>query len=183
MDNERSTKRFYDLVWPQRGFPITFTNGNITGGRITSEIEITAQKESVQCGSTPPNPACKLLDLAPISSLFGPGKYPFYSAGDGTWRCVYVNNAETQEVDTILRKEPRSTPINQLRRRLRQALAESGFREIAPGDVAGIQTTTTEDTVVHSILMLVGRKVIFLDVYHASEGQAIEAARLIAGVA
>ena len=112
-----------------------------------------------------------------------PRKYPFYSGGDGVWRCIYVNNAETQEVDTILRKEPRSTNINQLRRRFRQALAQGGFRKIAPGDVAGIQTTNLEDTVVHSILMLVGRKVIFLDVYHASEGQAIEAARLVAGVA
>ncbi len=31
--------------------------------------------------------------------------------------------------------------------------------------------------------MLVGRKVIFLNVYHSSEGQAIEAARVVAAVA
>jgi hypothetical protein len=172
-----------DLVWPQRGFPVTFTNGNTTGNAIRSEIEITAQKESVQCGSTPPNPACKLLDLAPISSVFGAGRYPFYSAGDGTWRCVFVNNSDQQEVDLILRKEPRSTPINQLRRRFRQALAQSGFREIAPGDVAGVHTEVLEETTVSSILMLVGRKVIFLNVYHTSEDRAIEAARVVAAVA
>jgi hypothetical protein len=172
-----------DLVWPTRGFPITFTNGNISGGRLKSEIEITAQKESVQCGSPPPNPACKLLVRAPISEVFGAGFFPFYSAGDGIWRCVFVNNSEQQEVDLMLRKEPRSTPINQLRRRFRRALAESGFREIAPGDVAGVHTEVLEETTVSSILMLVGRKVIFLSVYHSSEGKAIEAARVVAAVA
>jgi hypothetical protein len=172
-----------DLPWPQRGYPITFTNGNIDGNAISSEIEITAQKESVQCGSTPPNPACRILDLAPISSVFGAGRYPFYSSGDGTWRCVFVNNSDEQEVDLILRKEPRTTPINRLRRLFRQALAEGGFREIAPGDVAGIRTEQLEETTVSSVLMLVGRKVIFLNVYHSSEGKAIEAARVVADVA
>jgi hypothetical protein len=172
-----------DLVFPQRGYPITFTNGNTTGNAIGTEVEITAQKESVQCGSTPPNPACRILDLAPISSVFGAGRYPFYSSGQGVWRCVFVNNSDQQEVDLVLRREPRTTPINQLRRRFRQALAEGGFREIGPGDVAGIHYDVVEETTVGTVLMLVGRKVMLINVYHSSEGQAIEAARVIAAVA
>ena len=172
-----------DLVWPKRGFPVTFTNGHTSGAQITGKIEITAQRDSEQCGGTPSNPACKLLAEAPVSALFGSGTYPFYSGSDGTWRCIFVNRAETQEVDAVLRKAPPGQSLKQLRKQMKQSLAQGGFKPIRAGDVAGIITSTTEDSVIHTVLMLVGRRIILLDVWNASEAEAIEAARLVAGVA
>ena len=172
-----------ELKFPARGFPITYTHGQLGGPRVLrSEVEVFAQRDAEQCEGPLGNRACQLLSRSNVTQLFGAGQFPFYTAGERRWRCVFVNNEESREVDMILQRARPNADLRALRRRFRAALAEGGFTAIPEGDVAGYITTETEGTVVHTVLMLVGREVNAINLYRGGVQEARTLAARIAGL-
>ena len=172
-----------ELEWPARGFPVSYTHGQLGGPRVLrSEVEVFAQRDAEQCEGPLGNRACRLLSRSNVTQLFGAGQFPFYTAAERRWRCVFVNREESREVDLIVQRARPNADLRALRRRFRASLAEGGFTAIPEGDVAGYVTTETEGTVVHTVLMLVGREVNAINLYAGSVQEARTLAARIAGL-
>jgi hypothetical protein len=173
-----------ELHLPARGFPVTFTNGATSGGRLRSEIDVFAQRDADQCRNPAlVNRACLILDGARVQGIFGAGGFPFFTQESDTWHCVFVNNEETRGVDLVINRVDRDENLAKLRRGLRKALKEAGYTLIAEGDVAGMQAIYSEETMetTYVILMLVGRDLNAISV-DGSELDAATLAHRIAGI-
>ncbi len=116
-----------DLEWPIR-FPVTYTNPDLTKD-ITGRITIHAQADAEQCTSPARNRACRVLTNGNVSSVLGPGFFPFASeAADGDirfWVCFYHSDSGEASLNLARFKES----ARQVRARAKEQIRQLGLRK------------------------------------------------------
>lgn len=173
-----------DLKWPGR-FPVTFTNGNLTGGEIQGTINFRAQNDPGLCEpATPDNRACQLLTQAKVQTLLGAGSFP-YSRQDGdsesvTWICFYTGNVG--EVDFNLAHAKHLTR-KQVRANTKKQIESLGLDRLKRvGDIAGIGTYTADGKTYSLVVFSVARDNALFTLGPGDQHQrAIKLAKRLAG--
>ena len=169
-----------DLEWPIR-FPVTYTNGDLTNA-ITGRITVHAQADAEQCTSPSLNRACRVLTNGNVSSIIGPGFFPFASgSADGStqfWICFYHSDGGGEASLNLARFKESA---RQVRARVKEQIRQLGLRSVSVGDVGGFGSLESEEGPVDLVVMAIGKEIAFLMVGPPSEARTLRLARAIAG--
>ena len=155
-----------DLTWPGH-FPVTFTNGSLSGDAITATITVHASTQAEQCIDPLANRACRLLHGAHVESVIPNGTFAFPSAGRNTWSCGYGRTDERKEVQEDVSLRILRFPSSKTARALVRRLLKADVPRIRAGDLAAGRVVK-DGTV--AILMAVGRETFTFGTY-AAKGQ------------
>jgi hypothetical protein len=165
-------------------FPVTFTNGHMTGGGITGEITIHAQNNADQCQPpAPDNRACKLLRDAKVGALLGSGTFPFETqdrdSESVTWQCFYTGNSGEVNLNLI---RALNLSAKEVRQNARRQIEQLGLQRLeGVGDIAGIGTDTAEGKTYNIVVFAVAREVALFILSPADRSKATTLAKRLAG--
>jgi hypothetical protein len=165
-------------------FPVTFTNGHLTGGGITGKITIHAQKDAEQCAPpTPDNRACQLLRKARVNELLGSGKFPFDTqdrdSESVTWICFYTSNSGEVNLNLI---RALKLSAKQVRENAKRQIEKLGLERVkGVGDIAGIGRDTADGKTYNIVVFAVAREVALFTLSRADDEKAITLAKRLAG--
>jgi hypothetical protein len=172
-----------DLKWPGH-FPVTFTNGNLSGGKIEGSITIHAQTQTQACTNPLGNPACKALEEGGVEQIFGGGgtftpvaRIRAYSS------CAYGHGGNKPAAGLQITRANNGKSARALARFFIRHARHRGIdiRRVNVGDVAGIFSKEDNGVKAHFMVVAVGRKFFILDAVLISAKQVIHLARGIAG--
>jgi hypothetical protein len=175
-----------EMKWPEppETVPVTFTNGNLSDGQLSGEIEVRAQQNSPECNSdeVPGNRACRILADAGVSNIFGNGVYPFYNSSSSnqysSWLCFYEGDGT--EVNFNL-YHYRNTTTKEVRNTVKKQIDSLNLQRINVGDLAGIGTETIDGKPATIMTIASGREIIFLIVGPGGRNGTIQLGKRIVG--
>ncbi len=167
-----------DLKWPGH-FPVTFTNGNLGGGKIEGSITIHAQTQTQACTSPLGNAACKALEQGGVEQILGGGgTYTPVARVRAYSSCAYGHgqNKPAAGLQITHAKDSKSA-----RALARYFIRHSHARRVNVGDVAGILSKEDNGVKAHFVVVAAGRKFFILDAVLVSAHEVISLAKGIAG--
>ena len=172
-----------DLKWPGH-FPVTFTNGNLTGGKIEGSITIHAQTKTDRCTNPLGNPACKALEDGGVENIIGPGQFTPVARIKAYSSCAYGGPKQGDPAAGLqLSHASNSKSARALARYFIQHARKRGLdiRRIDVGDLAGILSVHDNGVEGHVVVAAAGRTFFILDAVLISAKRIIRLAHGIAG--
>jgi hypothetical protein len=172
-----------DLKWPAH-FPVTFTNGNLSGGKIEGSITIHAQTQTHACTNPLGNPACKALEQGGAEQILGGGgtytpvaRVRVYSS------CAYGHGGNKPAAGLQITHANNGKSARALARYFIRHARHRGIdiRRVNVGDVAGIFSEEDNGVKAHFLVVAAGRKFFILDAVFVSAHDVIRLAKGIAG--